>query len=95
MFVAAGQLQGADGGVRGASKVAAEPPGYAGRTVVPLPIPYVLPPQRYKSGELLWKVDVDSSPGVQDSVGRERCDAGGTMYGYSQEVVQPYFDANN
>ncbi len=86
VFVAAG----AEGG-----SPLAPPCGDAQLLVVPIPLPYALPPQRYGPMDSLWKCDVDALPGVQDSLGLLQTEAGGTMYGYNQAVVAAYFDENN
>jgi hypothetical protein len=100
VFVAAGQppVDDSNVGSKGVStaNVPAGVSGDAGCVVVPLPIPFVLPPTRYCSSDVFWTVDGDPSPGLQDSLGRLRGDAVTSKYGYNQqELVQPYFKENN
>lgn len=89
IFVAAAQPESRDVGVNDSSS------SHRCSTVVPLPIPFVLPPHRHSSSDVLWKVDVDCRPGVHDNIGLLQAQAGGTKYGYNQQNVQAYFDANN
>lgn len=82
-------------GHEAAAGAASEPPAASGVQYVPVPIPFALPPQLYGASDVPWTVDGDPGDAVLDTHGLRRSEAGGGMYGYLQDAVQPYFQDNN
>jgi hypothetical protein len=61
--------------------------------VVPVPLPYRLPPRRYGPLDVPWVVDVHH--GGADATGRAIDQSAGLPIGISEGVVPAYYDDNN